>query len=357
MKVSHLSAAIAALVAADPLFVAAAPAALTTRALLLVQRADAAHREGATVPSCARYQGTVGARTRSDLYLVTPPCRRPVEEEQQRLLVPYSMEDVADHQQEHGAIGALFWLRPDTIDLGDSRDPQLQRPAQFVLTADGTSPCTVQDLLATLEPTFAPSYVTDLGSQDGAGTEGALVSLDASNSTHRFHQLEYLTSHPLLAHHTLVAVPLSTSDPVAAPSSVDSRNPYPDVPDFAIQRIRHHLAALEFQPTLSAVIKSLDGEKAEQRIRQDVQVLSGEDQSALHEHEKVSSRRAPRNADNSRFTQTGPRANTSDLTQWVSRHSMSQGGHRASNWVHGESDGALAQASLGQRPCNLLRLV
>ncbi|GAA5865198.1 hypothetical protein JCM3774_002168 [Rhodotorula dairenensis] len=304
MRLVRISAVVAALVASNFLFVAAAPAGessalKTTPELLLVQRASASHGEAPTAPDCASYQGTVGARTLSDLYLVTPPCRHAV----QHRSVPYHG---GSQHQEHGTIGSLFWLRPDTLDLGDL-GTQRQGPPQFVLASDASPPRTVRSLLAALDPNLAPSYVIDLESEDGAAfeDEGALVSLSVSNSTRRLAQLEYLTLHPLLAHYTLVAVPLSTAIASSSSSALGGNTPYPDVSEFAIKRIRHHLAALEFQPTLSAVLKSLEGEKAEQRIRKDVQVLSGENQSSLHEHEK-----------------------------WVSRHSMSEGGQRASDWVH-----------------------
>lgn len=288
MKLAPSGTAITALLALHSLsrlalLVSAAPSPSPLAAeLLLVQRSDAAHRETQTVPNCARYQGTVGSPRVSDLYLVTAQCRRrhAVQSTGETRSVTYDFEALESQAQgEDKAVGPLFWLRPDDLDI----EANIQVPAQTQLVLSQHSASrSVKDLLLLLDPEFAPAHVIDLDSISTPIGSGALVSLSQSNSTHRLAQLEYLTSHPLLAHWTLVAVPLSSDSP-----SLAEGNPYPEVPKFAVNRIRHHLDALAFQPTLSAVIKSLEGKKAEGRIRQDVQVLSGEDQSSLKDHEKV----------------------------------------------------------------------
>ncbi|GAA5971635.1 hypothetical protein JCM8115_005890 [Rhodotorula mucilaginosa] len=310
MKLTPSGTAITALLALDSLsrlalVVNAAPSPSSpAAALLLVQRSDAAHRETEAVPNCAQYQGTVGSPRVSDLYLVTSQCRRrhAVQLATETRSVTYDFETLESQAQGgDSAVGPLFWLRPDDLDV--EANIQVQAQTQLVLSQH-SAPRSVKDLLLLLDPEFAPAHVIDLDpiSAPNTGGSGALISLSPSNLTHNLAQLEYLTSHPLLAHWTLVAVPLSSTTPSLAEGS-----PYPEVPKFAVDRIRHHLDALAFQPTLSAIIKSLEGKKAEDRIRQDVQVLSGEDQSSLKDHEK-----------------------------WVSRHSMSEGGHRASDWVHAQ---------------------
>ncbi|GAA5984483.1 hypothetical protein JCM10908_003369 [Rhodotorula pacifica] len=308
MKIGPTSTAITALVAflshvdAAP---STRPAHLSSQAqLLLVQRSDGSIGDTTTVPDCAVHQGAVGSSQVTDLYLVTSPCHAVLSglRSDRHKSILYDVESVPGREEQHSQVGPLFWLRPDNLDLEDEDFPQ-QPSSQVVLSSAPTSTDSIKDLLASLDTALAPSHVVDLPSanrdSNSQEEEGALVSLSRSNATHRLAQLEYLTSHPLLAHYTLVSVPLS--------SASTENNIYPDVPDFAVRRIQHHLDTLTFQPTLSAVIKSLEGEKAEDRIRRDVQVLSGEDQGALKEEEK-----------------------------WVSRHSMSQGGHRASNWVHAQ---------------------
>lgn len=286
MKFAPSGTAITSLLALNPLsrlalLVNAAPSPSPLAAeLLLVQRSDAAHRETATAPNCAQYQGSVGSPRVSDLYLVTSQCRRrhAVQLAAETRSVTYDFETLESQAQGgDSAVGPLFWLRPDDLDI----EANIQVAAQNQLVLSQHSPSgSVKDLLLLLDPEFAPAHVIDL--DPTASRDGALISLSQFNSTHRLAQLEYLTSHPLLAHWTLVAVPLSSDSP-----SLAEGTPYPEVPKFAVNRIRHHLDALAFQPTLSAVIKSLEGKKAEDRIRQDVQVLSGEDQSSLKSHEKV----------------------------------------------------------------------
>ena len=287
MKFAPSGTAITALLALDSLsrlalLVNAAPSPSPLAAeLLLVQRSDAAPRETATVPNCAQYQGSVGSPRVSDLYLFTSQCRRrhAVQLATETRSVTYDFETLESQAAQGGdsAVGPLFWLRPDDLDI----EANIQVAAQNQLVLSQHSPSrSVKDLLLLLDPEFAPAHVIDL--DPTASGDGALISLSQFNSTHRLAQLEYLTSHPLLAHWTLVAVPLSSDSP-----SLAEGNPYPEVPKFAVNRISHHLDTLAFQPTLSAIIKSLEGKKAEDRIRQDVQVLSGEDQSSLKDHEKV----------------------------------------------------------------------
>lgn len=341
MKLAPSGTAITALLALNslsrlPLLVSAAPSPSPLAAeLLLVQRSDAAHRDTATVPNCAQYQGTVGSARVNDLYLVTSPCRprHAVQPAAETTSFVYDLEAFESQTQE---VGPLFWLRPDDLDI--EANLPVAAPSQLVLSRHHSASRSVTDLLVLLDPEFAPAHVIDLDPISTPSGSSALVSLSQSNSTHRLAQLEYLTSHPLLAHWTLVAVPLSSDRPALG----EEGSPYPEVPKFAVNRIRHHLDALAFQPTLSAVIKSLEGKRAEERIRQDVQVLSGEDQNSLKEHEKVRADSLDNNAGGRCSTLRTPlclgRRILIPVTclQWVSRHSMSEGGHRASDWVHGE---------------------
>lgn len=364
MKLTPSGTAITALLALDSLsrlalVVNAAPSPSSpAAALLLVQRSDAAHRETEAVPNCAQYQGTVGSPRVSDLYLVTSQCRRrhAVQLATETRSVTYDFETLESQAQGgDSAVGPLFWLRPDDLDV--EANIQVQAQTQLVLSQH-SAPRSVKDLLLLLDPGFAPAHVIDLDpiSAPNTGGSGALISLSPSNLTHNLAQLEYLTSHPLLAHWTLVAVPLSSTTPSLAEGS-----PYPEVPKFAVDRIRHHLDALAFQPTLSAIIKSLEGKKAEDRIRQDVQVLSGEDQSSLKHHEKVRADRLDNaGGRSSRFGAPlysgGRKLILVACLQWVSRHSMSEGGHRASDWVHGKFRARLAPQSLSFLPLSICHI-
>lgn len=279
--------------------------ALKSTNLVVIPRDTSSGARIQVASGCATYQGQVGSSTLADLYLVDDANEQCFSESD--VTGAYGTQyrvPVATKSKGRGDVGSLFWLRPDTIEIAseEAEYSSTDGSAQVVLSGASVpaSPAqTIKHLLASLDPTLAPGHVLDL---PNAKEEGALVSLSVHDAAIRLVQLDYLTSHPLLSHYSLIAVPLSLKGSNAV------NDAFPAVPPKSIERVKAHLDHLRFQPTLSAVLKSLEGEKAESRIRRDVQVLSGEDQSSLSRQEK-----------------------------WVSRHSMSEGGFRASNWLHSAS--------------------
>lgn len=59
----------------------------------------------------------------------------------------------------------------------------------------------------------------------------------------------------------------------------------PEVPTKDVERIENWLRDLEFEPLLSTLVSGIK----RKAIERDVKVLSGEDQSSLKEHQRVSS--------------------------------------------------------------------
>lgn len=254
----------------------------------LVSRSDPTTR--AELP-CGVYQGQVGAIDLADLYLVTDKevregCLRAAGSRAR--VAPYA--GPTEGGEEGGSVGPLFWLRPDTLEIAAEQYEPFRSGGQFVLSGGSESlqSSVLVQTLAGLDQRLAPKHVLDLP----VSAEGALVLLSLTNATRRFAQLDYLTSHPLLAHYTLVAVPLSLP-PTGSTGPASLVDPYPAVPQTSIDRLRTHLDTLAFQPTLSAILRSLHGTRAEERIRTDVRILSGEDQRSLRKLERVSARSCP----------------------------------------------------------------
>ncbi|GEM10721.1 aminopeptidase [Rhodotorula toruloides] len=181
--------------------------------------------------------------------------------------------------------GLLYWLHPTIVEAGSSlpSDPYLATSAQITFSSAEAALDTTFDL--------EPKHLLDLPSN-----EGRLVLL-SSDSTIANAQLTYMSSDPTYSRYSLVALPRLSA-------SLEGPSPFPEVPAAAVNRVKAHLGALAFQPLLSKVISGLDNEKELERMRRDVRTLSGEDQSRIKESER-----------------------------WVSRHSMSTGGHKAANWV------------------------
>ncbi|BGP34945.1 hypothetical protein JCM10296v2_006769 [Rhodotorula toruloides] len=181
--------------------------------------------------------------------------------------------------------GLLYWLHPTNVET----DPSLASDSPFASSAQITfsSSDAGLDTISGLEPT----HLLNLPSN-----EGRLVLL-SSDSTTANAQLSYMSSHPAYSHYSLVALP-------RLGSVLDGPSPLPKVPAAAVDRVKAHLEGLTFQPLLSKVISALDSEKELERMKRDVRTLSGEDQSRVKPSER-----------------------------WVSRHSMSTGGHKAANWV------------------------
>ncbi|BGP03048.1 putative Aminopeptidase [Rhodotorula toruloides ATCC 204091] len=181
--------------------------------------------------------------------------------------------------------GLLYWLHPTTVETDSSLSSDSPSASSAQITFSSTNAA-----LDTI-PELEPMHLLDLPSK-----EGRLVLL-SSDSTTADAQLSYMSSHPAYSQYSLVALPrLSTA--------LDGPSPFPEVPAAAVNRVKAHLEGLTFQPLLSKVISGLDSEKELERMKRDVRTLSGEDQSRVKPSER-----------------------------WVSRHSMSTGGHKAANWV------------------------
>lgn len=127
-----------------------------------------------------------------------------------------------------------------------------------------------------------------------AGEQGRLVFFPSDSS------LLSWTSSPLRAFTELVFIsPVPLPSP---PPSVDSLYPPPvAVPEADVARISDHLKSLKFNSLISTLISTFPRKP----FISDVKYLSGEQQKA----------------------KTG--------RGWVSRHSMSKGGHRACDWIVG----------------------
>ena len=114
-------------------------------------------------------------------------------------------------------------------------------------------------------------------------------------------ELQRWTSDPLSAFSELVFI---SPDPLPSPAPSNSLYPAPTpVPAESVARISHHLKNLRFNSLISALIETFP----RKAFVRDVKWLSGEDQRMQ------------------------------DGEGWVSRHSMSEGGRRASDWIVGSS--------------------
>ncbi|KAJ8292126.1 Leucine aminopeptidase 1 [Rhodotorula toruloides] len=280
-----------ALLLAATLTVHAAPLSLSR--LILISRTEAEGSNSASPPSCATFHSTVGAQTLYDVYHVSGDCERELRRRggaadgrlgdagSGMLSVAIERDGLEASEDAEGVrdtAGLLYWLHPTTVET-DSSDS----PAQITFSTTNVG----LDTISELEPT----HLLGLPSN-----EGRLVLLSPDPTTANA-QLSYMSSHPAYSHYSLVALPrLSTA--------LEDPSPFPEVPAAAVDRVKAHLEGLTFQPLLSKVVSGLDSEKELERMRRDVKTLSGEDQSRVKPSER-----------------------------WVSRHSMSTGGHKAANWV------------------------
>ncbi|GAA5853196.1 hypothetical protein JCM8547_000237 [Rhodosporidiobolus lusitaniae] len=287
-------------------FAYAFPAPPSSSSSLLLIPADGSR---SSVPDCAQYRSTVGARTRTDIYAVDGQCRAVIEAQNgnvQALMfegevgaqlvelrgppsVQFYPEDVAETEvQAQLELSTLLWLHPvevssSSLDFSSSSSGQLPFLAVPVDPLPARVPRYEPDVLATLP-----------------GNEGSLVRLSSVASI-ALAQLSYLTSHPSYSQYSLVSIPLS---PSSAFSSLSLEGRFPDVPAHAVERVKTHLEKLRFSPAVSRIVGGLEEKLSRDRLEDDVRMLSGEDQRGLREGEK-----------------------------WVSRHSMSEGALKAARWL------------------------
>ncbi|GAA5839766.1 hypothetical protein JCM9279_005162 [Rhodotorula babjevae] len=275
-------------------------------ALILVLSRDG--RPASSVPNCATYHGMVGAQHLSDIYYVSTACAGSVVRDKSsrpRRATPGELvmetTDMFSHPTPGDSLsGALVWLHPTRRDL--------DRPTSSAVEPVGAAQQQQQQQLAFSAPSSPHSHL--YGGIVLPHDEGRLVRLSSTSDADALTDLSYLSSHPDFALTSPVLIsrsPVLLDRPAAASDNagaavVDDR--FPTVPRSAVARVEAHLAGLRFDPLLSSLVAKLGSDKSVERIKGDVRMLSGEDQSRIKEDER-----------------------------WVSRHSMSEGGYRAANWV------------------------
>ncbi|GAA5995318.1 uncharacterized protein JCM10292_005098 [Rhodotorula paludigena] len=299
--------------------VAAATAALTALAapsprppassrLVVVPRA--APHSAHSVPACATLHATVGARTLLDLYHVPREClhaadgpaatrfRADDDDSLVSLDVPHDwllseQRLLSDGEAPDGSdlAGALVWLHPVAVDSSPSTAAPSSASDQLLFSAPG--------------PDLDPALDLDLDSVRLPFNEGHLVRLPTSVPS-ALSFLSRLSSDPLFAR--LSPVVLSRRPLPLLPETAAEADPrFPPMPDRAVRRVKQHLDGLRFDPLLSTLLAEMDRGKALKKLRRDVRTLSGEDQHGVEEDKR-----------------------------WKSRHSMSEGGYRASDWVYAQ---------------------
>lgn len=232
---------------------------------------------GHDAPPCASFHGRVGARVRTPLHYLDAECAASAP---QYRGAPFSWE-----------AGSLLWARDS--DLDESVMELAARKAE--IAADLVALEHQQQV--TFGHNYAPRLVLEL-----PGGEGKLMQF-ATDS----HLLEW-TSRPEYSFTELVAI---SEHPLPSLPSFSSSSSAGDggaafiggelVPKRDVDRVAAHLKDLKFSPLLSTLLESFP--KA--NITQDVRYLSGEDQSLAAD----------------------------DTERWHTRHSMSEGGAKASAWL------------------------
>jgi hypothetical protein len=225
--------------------------------------------------TCAQYLSTIGVSTLSDLYYLDRACAdaagfSPGTDGIVQLDQPLT-------STQAGRLSRLVWLHLPRL---DNSDPSSFTPETFDLNLGSSSTSSQHTFNAPL-----PSLPTRLVSlpTNGDVAEGSIYLL-SSDSTLALEQLDLLTSHPSTALLTLVSIPSPSLSPEAQ-YLVDGDGPrFPEVPKRDVERVQDWLHKLEFEPLLSAILKDLKVKE----IEKDVKVLSGEDQSSLKGHERVS---------------------------------------------------------------------
>ncbi|BGP19535.1 hypothetical protein JCM10213_000135 [Rhodosporidiobolus nylandii] len=296
--------------------------------LLLLRPLDA---PAPSLPACATHAATVGAQTRSAVYYIDPLCRKRAgddgvlegvwEGDDGATAREWTWEGVQlsagaavarEESGEETLLSTLFWAHSNPIPedhphyglfpspfssfssaLGD--DNSAGSAAQLPFLAPSASTGEENPLLAS-RPDLEPTPLLRL-----PGGEGALFAL-SGNPLKAKEQLEYMTSHPSYSHMSWVSVPFLSRPVSSAAPALEGR--FPEVDKHAVERVQKHLDGLRFSPAISRVVGTLEEKLAKQRLQDDVEVLSGEDQTALKDEEK-----------------------------WVSRHSMSTGAPKAARWL------------------------
>ncbi|GAA6064779.1 hypothetical protein JCM10212_004801 [Sporobolomyces blumeae] len=193
----------------------------------------------------------------------------------------YSLDSLNDAQVP------LAWIHPTQLDSSlSSSSPAIDQLAFPIISPSSN----LVDL------SLAPPVVLSLPDP----RDGFIVQL-ASDDLTRSRQLSSLTTDPAFAKFEIVAIPLRrTTRAVVDGLDADEPRGPPRVPERDVERIQHLLDDLTYEHVLGALLSEL----SEKRIRHDVRVLSGEDQSEIVHEER-----------------------------WVSRHSMSSGAISASDWL------------------------
>lgn len=233
-----------------------------------------------TTPSCATYHGQVGATHPSHLFYLPSDCSSSYF--QTLSSAPFSWTDgqlvwVSDTALD-ASIAELVNRRDEAAFQSAVQEQQQQQLSFSAASASDSDPRTVLELPA---------------------GQGRLVQF--SSDTH----LESWTEDPSKSFTELVAINPSPLPLLASSSPAPGASLYPPVipvPSLDVARIAAHLEKLKFDSLISTLVSTLPRKTFER----DVKYLSGEVQPAK------------------------------EGQGWESRHSLSEGGRRASNWIIGE---------------------
>lgn len=274
----------------------AAPTASTTNQhLLLLPITSTPLTRSQLIPDCATYHGTANEYS---LYRFSLSCPLPLQSAATNAQAsPWKLISLPtrlssslqlDGTQEEGH---LIHSQPSALDL--SVPALVERLTQLSFTR---SEADHQHPFSSSNPQDDPQILHTFDNQ-----AGHLLYFPTSSSLHSF------TSSQDNAFVELVSIPSWPLPlPLSSLSSSSSSKFYPPpipVPEKEVARIQHHLDNLKFQPLISILLESLDKAK----FTSDVRYLTGENQTTA----------------------------ASEDEEWVSRHSMSEGGYKASNWLLG----------------------
>jgi len=308
-------------------------------------------RPAGSVPSCATFHGTVGAQRLIDVYHVSTACSSSlVHDTSSRSTQPTpgefafeSTDDFAQPTPGDSLSGALVWLHPTALEV--------DRPTSAAV--DPADAAGQQQQLAFSAPSSSHPHLH--GGITLPHGEGRLVRLSSTSDADALADLAHLSSHPAFALTSPVvisraAVALGCPSTAGTAAVVDDR--FPTVPRSAVERVEAHLAGLRFDPLLSSLVDKLGSANSVARIGHVVRTLSGEDQRELREDERVRQRLSLSLSVGEGLEQDR-RLTLCNCSQWVSRHSMSEGGYKAANWVTGASLPFLPHSL--SRTCRLAR--
>ncbi|GAA6030785.1 hypothetical protein JCM8097_008875 [Rhodosporidiobolus ruineniae] len=268
-----------------------------------------------SLPLCANYHASVGTTTRYGVYTLTPECYSDYDQDSLQpdhlLLFGAPVLDVqldglnlSAPVNYNAALSTLVHLHRTAVEEPSSFSSSSSSSGRTQIHFDAPStPLSAAAESARLSNPEHNLFVTPLGlsplAYDTQPTDDFLLFLDRDGPT-ALKQLEVLSSHPTYAAYSVVSIP-HTGRPL---SSLNAESRFPEVPKKAVNRVRAHLDGLRFSPAISRVLGTVDEKLSKWRLRDDVEMLSGENQEGLREEEK-----------------------------WVSRHSMSEGAPKAAAWL------------------------